>query len=85
MRRLPTVLLLLLLLALPACQQAPAQLAGDSSVQALPPIEVFFSPKGGCTEAVVRELTAAKFDLPRPSLQLHQYAHRCAVFSSSGN
>ena len=34
MRRLPTVLLLLLLLALPAYQQALAQSAGDSSVQA---------------------------------------------------
>ena len=60
MRRLPPVLLLLLLV-LPACQQAPAQPAGDSSAQnTLPPIEVYFSPKGGCTEAVVRELTAAK-------------------------
>jgi phosphatidylserine/phosphatidylglycerophosphate/cardiolipin synthase-like enzyme len=26
----------------------------------LPPIQVFFSPKGGCTEAVVKELSAAK-------------------------
>lgn len=26
----------------------------------LPPIQVFFSTKGGCTEAVVRELRAAK-------------------------
>jgi phosphatidylserine/phosphatidylglycerophosphate/cardiolipin synthase-like enzyme len=61
MRRLPPVLLLLLLLlALPACQQAPAQSAGGWSAQALPPIEVYFSPKGGCTEAVVRELAVAK-------------------------
>ena len=28
--------------------------------QALPPIEVYFSPKGGCTEAVVKELGKAK-------------------------
>ncbi len=28
--------------------------------QTLPPIEVFFSPKGGCTEAVVKEIDAAK-------------------------
>jgi len=27
---------------------------------ALPPVEVYFSPKGGCTEAVVRELDSAK-------------------------
>jgi phosphatidylserine/phosphatidylglycerophosphate/cardiolipin synthase-like enzyme len=26
----------------------------------LPPIQVYFSPKGGCTEAVVKELNAAK-------------------------
>jgi phosphatidylserine/phosphatidylglycerophosphate/cardiolipin synthase-like enzyme len=26
----------------------------------MPPVEVYFSPKGGCTEAVVRELNAAK-------------------------
>ncbi|MGO8744785.1 MAG: phospholipase D family protein [Thermoguttaceae bacterium] len=28
--------------------------------RAQPPIEVYFSPKGGCTDAVVRELNAAK-------------------------
>jgi phosphatidylserine/phosphatidylglycerophosphate/cardiolipin synthase-like enzyme len=41
---------------LPACQ------AQDTSqpVTTLPPIEVWFSPKGGCTEAVVKELNAAK-------------------------
>ena len=60
MRRLPLGLLLLLLLVLPACQQSPGQSAGGSSAQALPPIEVSFSPKGGCTEAVVKELNAAK-------------------------
>jgi phosphatidylserine/phosphatidylglycerophosphate/cardiolipin synthase-like enzyme len=27
---------------------------------ALPPVEVYFSPNGGCTEAVVRELNAAR-------------------------
>ena len=30
------------------------------SAQPLPTIEVFFSPKGGCTEAVIRELGKAK-------------------------
>jgi phosphatidylserine/phosphatidylglycerophosphate/cardiolipin synthase-like enzyme len=50
MKRLP--LLLLLILTLPSCQaQEP---------QCLPPIEVWFSPKGGCTEAVVKEIATAK-------------------------
>ena len=52
--------LVLLSLGLLGCQQAPAQVAGGQATQALPPIEVFFSPKGGCTEAVVKELAAAK-------------------------
>jgi phosphatidylserine/phosphatidylglycerophosphate/cardiolipin synthase-like enzyme len=30
------------------------------TIGTLPPIEVYFSPKGGCTEAVVTELTNAK-------------------------
>jgi phosphatidylserine/phosphatidylglycerophosphate/cardiolipin synthase-like enzyme len=51
--------LVLLLLCLPGCRQAPAQTA-DQAAQSLPPIEVHFSPKGGCTEAVVKELAAAK-------------------------
>ena len=36
----------------------PACLAQD--ISQTPLIEVYFSPKGGCTEAVVRELDAAK-------------------------
>jgi phosphatidylserine/phosphatidylglycerophosphate/cardiolipin synthase-like enzyme len=45
-------LILLLLFFLPSCQpQGP---------RTLPPIEVHFSPKGGCTEAIVQELNAAK-------------------------
>ena len=56
-RNLPS-LLLFVLLCLPGCQQAPAQVATDQS--SLPPIEVYFSPKGGCTEAVVKELGNAK-------------------------
>jgi phosphatidylserine/phosphatidylglycerophosphate/cardiolipin synthase-like enzyme len=48
-------LILLLLCLLPACQ------AQDTSQPTtLPPIQVFFSPKGGCTEAVVKELNAAR-------------------------
>ena len=45
------------LVCLPGCQQAPAQVTDQAS---LPPIEVYFSPKGGCTEAVVKELGDAK-------------------------
>jgi len=53
MNRLPFIFLLLIILFfLPSCQpQGP---------RTLPPIEVRFSPKGGCTEAVVREIDAAK-------------------------
>lgn len=36
------------------------QVSSGQQPQALPPIEVYFSPKGGCTEAVVHELAAAK-------------------------
>jgi phosphatidylserine/phosphatidylglycerophosphate/cardiolipin synthase-like enzyme len=48
----PLALTVLLLLFLPACQPA--------GPQTLPPIEVYFSPRGGCTEAVVQEIDAAK-------------------------
>jgi phosphatidylserine/phosphatidylglycerophosphate/cardiolipin synthase-like enzyme len=51
--------LVLLSLCLPGCRPAPAQTA-DQAAQSLPPIEVHFSPKGGCTEAVVKELGNAK-------------------------
>ena len=52
MRRLPIILILVLLV--PACQSQ------EALPQGLPPIEVHFSPKGGCCEAVVKELDAAK-------------------------
>ena len=57
MKRLPLTLLVLLLLA-PAChaQDAPQ----GQQAQTLPPIAVHFSPNGGCAEAVVREIAAAK-------------------------
>ena len=51
---------IVLSLCFPGCQQAPAQVADAPAAQSLPPIEVYFSPKGGCTEAVVKELAAAK-------------------------
>ena len=56
MRRILLPLALLVLLFLPSCQ---AQEAPNAS-QSLQPIEVFFSPTGGCTEAVVKEIDAAK-------------------------
>jgi phosphatidylserine/phosphatidylglycerophosphate/cardiolipin synthase-like enzyme len=30
---------------------------------ALPPIEIYFSPKGGCTEAIVKEINATKSEI----------------------
>ncbi len=51
MKRL--ALTLLLLATVPACSQS--WVPGS-----LPPIEVYFSPHGGCTEAVVNEIDAAK-------------------------
>jgi phosphatidylserine/phosphatidylglycerophosphate/cardiolipin synthase-like enzyme len=50
MKQLPYILLVIFLL--PGCQPA--------GPQTLPPIEVNFSPKGGCTDVVVREINAAK-------------------------
>jgi len=54
MNRIIVMFLLLLVLHAPACQ------AQDISPTSLLPIQVYFSPKGGCTEAVVTELGAAK-------------------------
>ncbi|MGA2069346.1 MAG: phospholipase D family protein [Thermoguttaceae bacterium] len=57
-KRIPFSIILILLLLVPACraQEVPQ----SRQAQTLPPIEVHFSPKGGCTEAVVRELGAAQ-------------------------
>ncbi|MFZ1935979.1 MAG: phospholipase D family protein [Thermoguttaceae bacterium] len=49
MRYLPTLLLIVACLA--GCQQQPSYPTA---------VELYFSPKGGCTEAVVKELDAAK-------------------------
>ena len=48
MRRTRIGLPVLLVLLLPACQRSD------------PTVEVHFSPKGGCTDAVVAELDSAK-------------------------
>jgi phosphatidylserine/phosphatidylglycerophosphate/cardiolipin synthase-like enzyme len=56
MKRSTISLILLLLLSFPSCQAQET----PKAPQALPPIEVYFSPKGGCTEAVVKEINAAQ-------------------------
>ncbi len=53
---LPMILIALLLV--PACRAQDAATPVES--QSLPPIEVHFSPRGGCTEAVVKEIGAAR-------------------------
>jgi phosphatidylserine/phosphatidylglycerophosphate/cardiolipin synthase-like enzyme len=50
--QLSKLVALLLLLAVPACEK--------QSLDTLPPVEVYFSPSGGCTEAVVREIGLAQ-------------------------
>ena len=56
MRRARLGLVVLLLCSVTACNRDPfADLP-----RTLPPMEVYFSPEGGCTEAVVREIDAAQ-------------------------
>jgi phosphatidylserine/phosphatidylglycerophosphate/cardiolipin synthase-like enzyme len=55
MKRLP-LLLAAIALSLSASQAEEAR----AQSQAVPPISVYFSPNGGCTEAVLREVNAAK-------------------------
>jgi len=50
------VLCVILLTACTAC----GQLLSAESPQPIPPIEVYFSPKGGCTDAIIKEVKAAK-------------------------
>ena len=57
MKRFLPIFLLLFASLVPGCQ---AQQDTSQAATSLPPIQVFFSPKGGCTEAVVKELNAAK-------------------------
>ncbi len=54
------LLSVLVLLLAPSCQvQEPPKTS-----EALPPIQVYFSPNGGCTDAAVREIEAAKTSTP---------------------
>ena len=56
MKRARLGLVVLLLCSVTACNRDPfADLP-----RTLPPMEVYFSPEGGCTEAVVREIDAAQ-------------------------
>ncbi|MHB1035018.1 MAG: hypothetical protein ACYC35_15210 [Pirellulales bacterium] len=55
MRRYALVLFAVLMCPLFSC----GQVARPTTPQSSAPIKVFFSPKGGCTEAVVNELNAA--------------------------
>ena len=53
----------------------------------IPPIEVYFSPKGGCTEAILKELKAAKSTVfiqaygftPEPVAKAFVEAHKRGV------
>ncbi len=56
MKHILIIAALLVPLLLSSCQAQEAPQATAS----LPPVEIYFSPKGGCTEAVVRELAVAK-------------------------
>ena len=52
----PLILILLFFVSACRAQDVPQ----GQQTQSLPPVEVHFSPKGGCTEVVVRELGNAK-------------------------
>ena len=54
----PLSFIAVLLLLAPACRAQDVPQGQQS--QAFPPIQVYFSPNGGCTEAAVREINAAK-------------------------
>jgi phosphatidylserine/phosphatidylglycerophosphate/cardiolipin synthase-like enzyme len=53
----------------------------------LPPVEIFFSPKGGCTDAIVREIDAAQKSIlvqaysftSKPIAEALAHAHRRGV------
>jgi phosphatidylserine/phosphatidylglycerophosphate/cardiolipin synthase-like enzyme len=56
MRRLAVLLLCFSALFPLGCDQV-------HTPRPLPPIEVYFSPKGGCTDAIVNEISAARLSL----------------------
>jgi len=58
MRRLLPILVLVLALA--GCRQAQSAPPPESQPSTRPDIQVYFSPHGGCTEAIVSALNQAK-------------------------
>jgi hypothetical protein len=68
------ILVLILSLVLPGCTP-PARLPLPET---LPPIEIFFSPRGGCTEAVVQEIQDA-----RTSISVQAYSFTSAPIAEA--
>ena len=73
--RLMTFVLFFLLFAL-SCQAQEAPQVQQA--QAPPPIAVYFSPKGGCTEAAVKEINAA-----RPTILVQAYSFTSAPIAKA--
>jgi hypothetical protein len=70
---LSVALILVLLLAAPATH-------AKSLILNNVPTQVYFSPNGGCTEAIVEEISNAQKRDPGPGLFLHLHPH-CQGFS----
>jgi phosphatidylserine/phosphatidylglycerophosphate/cardiolipin synthase-like enzyme len=60
-KTIPLVLFIVLLSGIAILgEKMREQRTPDKMPDKLPPIEIFFSPKGGCTDAIVREIDAAQ-------------------------
>lgn len=68
---------LCLLLPLVVCHSWEQVLCAESS-RSLPPIEVYFSPGGGCTDAILSQLSAAK-----SSILVQAYSFTAAPIAKS--
>jgi phosphatidylserine/phosphatidylglycerophosphate/cardiolipin synthase-like enzyme len=60
MRKASALLVALILVLL---LTAPATYTKDLTLNNAPPTQVYFSPNGGCTEAIVKEITNAKSEI----------------------
>jgi phosphatidylserine/phosphatidylglycerophosphate/cardiolipin synthase-like enzyme len=60
MRKASALLVALILVLL---LTAPATYTKDLTLNNAPPTQVYFSPNGGCTEAIVKEITDAKSEI----------------------
>ena len=60
MKRILPWLVVLLVSALSVLARGCDSSSAPNAVDHLPPMEVYFSPRGGCTEAVVGEIENAK-------------------------